>query len=144
MSWIHCIKCQNSLGYSFQVYIYILYITKTFVWIVKIVVNCQKLSNYQKCQNCANACNFQYFSKLSQNVKMVNNCRKLSWLLKMVQIVNNVEYYLNWLNCQKSFKLSQMFIILKKYFRLLIIVKSCQFCWNFWKLTKFSTKCPKL
>ena len=83
------------------------YITKTFVWIVKIVVNCLKLSNYMKCQNFGNACNFQYFSKLSKNVKMVNNCRKLYWLFKMVQIVNNVEYYPNWPNCQKYFKLSK-------------------------------------
>ena len=84
------------------------YMTKTFVWIVKILVNCLKLSNHMKCKNFGNACNFQYFSKLSKNVKMVNNCRKLYWLLKMVQIVNNVEYYLNWLNCQKSFKLSKL------------------------------------
>ena len=81
--------------------------TNTFVWIVKILVNCLKLSIYVKCQNFGNACNFQYFSKLSKNVKMVNNCRKLYWLLKMVQIVNNVEYYLNWPNCQKYFKLSK-------------------------------------
>ena len=83
------------------------YMTNTFVWIVKVLVNCLKLSIYVKCQNFGNACNFQYFSKLSKNVKMVNNCRKLYWLFKMVQIVNNVEYYPNWPNCQKYFKLSK-------------------------------------
>ena len=40
---------------------------------------------------------------------------KLYWLSKMVQIVNNVEYYLNWPNCQKYFKLSKLSKIVQNF-----------------------------
>ena len=116
LSWIHCIKCQNSLGYSFQVSIWQIHLYELWKFL-SIVWNCQFMWNVKILEMPVIFNIFQNCPKMLRWSIIVGNSTdcwkwfKSSTMLSIIQIDRIVK---NILNCQNTPNLSQIFIILTK------------------------------